>query len=110
MRLFYSNETTSPGLVEYIDAGYKSDLHKARSQTSYLFCYNGTSISWSSTKKTPVATSTIHSEIISLYKARKECVWLKSVILHTQSICQMTPFNIFHIIIYEDNTSPRKIN
>ena len=29
--LFYSNETTSPGLVGYTDARYKSDSYKARS-------------------------------------------------------------------------------
>ena len=40
--LFYSKETTSSGLARYTDAAYKSDLHKAHSQTSYLFCYNGT--------------------------------------------------------------------
>ena len=31
LRLFYSNETISPGLVGYTDAGYKFDPHKARS-------------------------------------------------------------------------------
>ena len=70
LRLFYSNETTSPGLVGYTNAGYKSDPHKARSKIDYLFCYNGTVISWRSTKQTLVATSTNHSEIISLYEAK----------------------------------------
>ena len=50
LELFYSNETTSPGLVGYIDAGYKSDPHKAHSQIGYVFCYNGIAISWRSTK------------------------------------------------------------
>ena len=48
--LFYSNETTSPRLVGYIDARYKSDPHKTRSQIGYLCCYNGTVIFWRSTK------------------------------------------------------------
>ena len=69
--LFYSNEITSLGLVGYIDAGYKSDSHKAPSQTDYIFCYNGTAISWGSTKQTLVVISTNHSEIISLYEAGK---------------------------------------
>ena len=51
--LFYSNETTSPGLVGYTDAGYKSNPHKAHSQTDYLFCYNGTAISWQHLPTTP---------------------------------------------------------
>ena len=74
LRLFYSNENTSPRLVRYTDAGYKSDPHKTRSQTNYLFCYNGSVISWRSIKPTLVATSTNYSEIISLYEAEKECV------------------------------------
>ena len=45
LRLYYSKESTTSSLVGYSDAGYRSDPHKARSQTGYLFCYNGTSIS-----------------------------------------------------------------
>ena len=45
LRLFYSKESNSTGLVGYTDAGYKSDPHKARSQIGYLFYYNGTTIS-----------------------------------------------------------------
>ena len=103
--LFYPNETISPWLVEYTDAGYKFYSHKARSQINYLFCYNGTIISWRSTKQTLVATSTNHSEIISLYETGKECVWLRSAISHIQSICQMTPINNSPTIIYEDNAT-----
>ena len=61
LRLFYSKESNITALVGYADAGYKSDPHKARSQTSYLFCYNSIAISWRSTKQTLVATSTNHS-------------------------------------------------
>ena len=43
--LYYSKESTTSGLVGYSDDGYRSDPHKALSQTSYLFCYNGTTIS-----------------------------------------------------------------
>ena len=69
MGLYYSKESTTFGLVGYSDAGYRSDPHKARSQTGYLFCYNGTAISWRSTKQSLVATSSNHSEIIALYEA-----------------------------------------
>ena len=78
--LFYFKKSNSTRLVGYADVGYKSDPHKVRSQTGYLFCYNGTVISWRSTKQTLVATSTNHSEIIALYEAGKECVWLRSII------------------------------
>ena len=105
MKLFYSKEIISSRLVRYTDVGYKSDPHKARSQTGYLFYYNGTTISWRSTKQTLVATSTNHSEIISFYEAEKECVWLRSVISHIQNICQITPINNSPTIIYEDNNA-----
>ena len=45
MGLFYTNKD-SADLVGHADAGYLSDLHKARSQTDYLFIYGGTAISW----------------------------------------------------------------
>ena len=42
--LFYSNKSKEK-LLEYADAGYLSYPHKARSQTGYVFNYNGTAIS-----------------------------------------------------------------
>ena len=43
----YNSEKT---LVGYLDASYLSDPHNARSQTSYVFLYGGTAISWRSIK------------------------------------------------------------
>ncbi|KAL7148007.1 hypothetical protein ABFS83_06G149700 [Erythranthe nasuta] len=103
--LFYSKNATNQGLVGYADAGYRSDPHKARSQTGYLFCYNGAGISWRSTKQTLVATSSNHSEIIALYEAGRECIWLRSVISHIQNSCQLHPVTASPTIIYEDNAA-----
>jgi hypothetical protein len=63
-------------MVGYVDAGYMSNPHNARSQTSFVFLCGGAAISWWSVKQTLVVTSTNHSEIIALYKATRECVWL----------------------------------
>ena len=49
MGLFYYNKSKEK-LLGYADAGYLSDPHKARSQTGYVFNYNGTAISWRSVK------------------------------------------------------------
>jgi hypothetical protein len=49
MRLFYRKDTKSK-LVGYADTRYLSDLHKARSQSGYVFTYGGTAISWRSIK------------------------------------------------------------
>jgi hypothetical protein len=66
-------------MVGYVDAGYMSDPHNARSQTGFVFLCGGVAISWRSVKKTLVATSTNHSEIIALYEATRECVWLRRI-------------------------------
>ena len=57
--IFYSNESKKQ-LFEYVDAAYLSDSHKARSQTGYVFNYNGTAISWRSFKQTMMTTSSNH--------------------------------------------------
>ena len=105
MGLYYSKESTTSGLVGYYDAGYRSDPYKARSQTGYLFCYNGTAISWRSRKQSLVATSSNHSEIIALYEARRKCVWLRSIITHIHNSCCLTPVTNSPTIIYEDNAA-----
>ena len=49
MGLFYSRESKQQ-LLGYADAKYLLDPHKSRSQTRYVFYYNGTAISWRSVK------------------------------------------------------------
>ena len=44
MGLFYS-KAMEPQLLGYVDAGYLSDPHKARSQTGCIFTYGNTTIS-----------------------------------------------------------------
>jgi hypothetical protein len=101
--LFYERNQ-DPSLVGYTDAGYLSDPHNARSQIGYVFLHGGTAMSWKSSKQTLVATSTNHSEIIALYEASRECVWLRRVINHIQSSCGIQPIEL-PTIIYEDNAA-----
>ena len=105
MGLFYpyaSSSGSSPidtrnnaTLVGYADAGYLSDPHKGRSQSGYVFTIGNTAISWRSCKQTLVATSTNHSELLALYEATRECVWLRAVIGHilVHVIWLMIPMN-----------------
>ncbi|KAL6346241.1 hypothetical protein AAG906_033037 [Vitis piasezkii] len=74
MGLFYSRESKQQ-LLGYADTGYLSDPHKGRSQTEYVFNYNGTAISWRSVKQTMVATSSNHSEILAIHEASRECIY-----------------------------------
>jgi hypothetical protein len=103
MRLFYRKNTKSK-LVGYADAGYLSDPHKARSQSGYVFTYCGTAISWRSTKQILIATSSNHAELIALYDAGRECVWLRYMIQHIQEECGLESVRENPTVIYEDNT------
>ena len=91
-------------MMGYVDAGYMSDPHNARSQIGFVFLCGGTAISWRSVKHTLVATSTNHSEIIALYEAARECVWLRRMIGHIQKSCGMNTVDA-PTIIYEDNAA-----
>ena len=81
--LFYTHKSLSVAapyspriysrLVGYADAGYLSDPHRARSQTGYVFTVGDTTISWRSTKKTLVATSSNHAKILAMHEASREC-------------------------------------
>jgi hypothetical protein len=91
-------------LVGYTDAGYRSDSHNARTHTGFIFLHGGIAISWKSSKQTLVATSTNHSEIIALFEASRECVWLRRMINHIEQSCGTGSLES-PIIIYEDNAA-----
>ena len=100
----FCQKNQDPTLVGYTDAGYLSDLHNARSQTGFVFLHGGTAISWKSSKQTLVATSTNHSEIIALYEASRECVWLRRMVNHIQQSSDIGSMES-STIIYEDNVA-----
>jgi len=81
---FQRNQDTT--MIGYTDAGYLSDPYNGRSQTGFVFLYGGTAISWKSSKQTLVTTLTNHSEIVALYEASRECVWLRRMINHNTTI------------------------
>ncbi|KAJ1293734.1 hypothetical protein BS78_01G091700 [Paspalum vaginatum] len=101
--LFYGRNKDS-SLIGYTDADYLSDPHNARSQTGFVYLQGGTAISWKSSKQTLVATSTNHFEIIALYEASRECVWLRRMINHILQSCGMNSIES-PTIIYEDNAA-----
>ena len=104
MDLLYSNKSKEKQLG-YADAGYLLDPHKARSQTGYVFNYNGTAISWRSVKQTMVATSSNHSEIIAIHEASRECIWLILMIHHIQESCGLSSVKDKPTILFEDNAA-----
>ena len=68
-----------------------------------MFLNGNAVISLRSFKQTVVAISSNHVEILALYEASKECVWLKSLIQHVRISCQLSSIAGIPNIIYEDN-------
>jgi ribosomal protein S24E len=101
--LFFKTDTSSD-VVGYTDARYQSNPHNGRSQIGFVFLHNGTAISWTSSKQTLVTTSTNHSEIVALYEASRECVWLRRMINHIQQSYGLGSIQAL-TIIYEDNAA-----
>ena len=78
-------------MIGYMDAGYLSGPHYDQFQT--WFCI----LTWrfmKSSKQTLMTTSTNHSEIIALYEATHECVWLHRMINHIQQSCGIGQLSI----------------
>ncbi|WKA07166.1 hypothetical protein VitviT2T_025025 [Vitis vinifera] len=104
MSLFYSRESKQQ-LLGYADAEYLLDPYKGKSQTWYVFNYNGTVISWRSIKQTMVVTSSNHSEILAIHEASCEYVWLRSMIQHIQETCGLPSIRGNATKLHEDNVA-----
>ena len=58
----------------FTDANWGGDKNDRKSHTGYLFCLNGSPISWTSKKQTTVATSTMEAEYMALSDASREAI------------------------------------
>jgi len=92
-------------MIGYADAGYLWDPHKVRSQTWYVFTCGGMVISWRSQKQTLIVTSSIHAEVITIYAASRECIWLRSVTQNIQVTWEL-PVDRDPTTWFEDNVYP----
>lgn len=89
-------------IVGYADAGYLSDWTTGKSQSGVLFTIGGTAFSWRSVKQTITATSTMNAEIIALFDATKEAVWISNFIIDLYKGLKID-HKALPITIYEDN-------
>jgi len=101
---FFTSLDTPDKIHCYADAGFMSDFDKGRSQTGFVIMYMGAAIVWKSEKQTTTATSTNHSEIIALYEATRDCVWINIL---RKTICNSAKLDYKQetIKIYEDNAA-----
>ena len=101
LELFYCGSNSQ--LIGYADVSYLSNLYKGRSQTSYLFTYRGTTISWRSIKQTLMTTLSNHSEIVAIHEASRECIWLSLIIQHIKKKYGLSTIENSPIILFKDN-------
>ena len=104
MKLFYSNKSKF-NQVGFVDFGYLSDPYKAKSQSGYLFTYEGTTISWRSMKQTITTTTSNHAEILAIHEASTKCIWLRSMTQHIREPCGLSFSKLLPTKLYKDKTT-----
>ncbi|XP_058006640.1 secreted RxLR effector protein 161-like [Hevea brasiliensis] len=83
----------------YSDASFQSDKDDSKSQSGYIFIFNGGAVSWKSSKQETTADSTTEAEYISASEAAKEAVWIKKFITELGVV----PSIIDPVTLYCDN-------
>ena len=63
--MIYGGQEGELVISGYTDAGFQSDLDDFRSQSGFVFCLNGSAVSWISSKQDTVSDSTIEAEYIA---------------------------------------------
>lgn len=90
-------------LVGYADANWAEDKKDRKSNSGYVFIFNGGVISWMCRKQTCVALSSTEAEFVALSEACQEAIWIRKVLLDlNQTIDSPT-------LIHEDNQSCLKL-
>ncbi|GJU01150.1 retrovirus-related pol polyprotein from transposon TNT 1-94 [Tanacetum coccineum] len=64
----------------YCDAGFETHRDDTKSQTGYVFIFNGGAIDWKSSKQSTTAMSAIKAEYIAASEAAMEDVWIRKFI------------------------------
>lgn len=90
-------------LVGYSDADWAQDVEDRKSNSGYLFKFNGGTISWACRKQSCVALSSTEAEYVALAEACQEAVWLQNLLKDFNEE-QVQP-----TVIFEDNQSCIKL-
>lgn len=90
-------------LLGYSDADWAQDVEDRKSNTGYLFKFNGGTVSWACRKQSCVALSSTKAEYIALAETCQEAVWLRNLLKDfNEEQTQPT-------VIFEDNQSCIKL-
>ena len=93
----------SNNLIVFSDADWAQNRNDRKSNTGYLFKFNGAAISWTCRKQQCVALSSTEAEYIALAETAKELIWVRKL-LEDFEMLQEEP-----VIVYEDNQSCIKL-
>jgi hypothetical protein len=99
LKLVFGGAGSSETLVGYSDADWAGDQTDSKSNTGFVFLYNGGAVSWASRKQNCVTLSSMEAEYVALSEACQEVVWLREL-FEELGIPQESP-----TIIHEDNQS-----
>lgn len=90
-------------LLAYSDANFAEDRNTRKSNTGYIFKFNGGIIDWSCTKQKLVTLSSTEAEFIALCETIKQATWIKHI------LSDINKYQQHSIQIYEDNQSTIKM-
>lgn len=93
----------SENLIGYVDADWAQNRVDRKSNSGYVFKYNGGCVSWCCRKQQCVSLSSTEAEYIALAEAVQEAVWLRKL-MEDFDIKLQEP-----TIIFEDNQSCIKL-
>ena len=64
----------------YTDASFQTDRDDTVSQSGFMFCINGGTVSQKSSKQETIVDSTMEAEYIVASEAAKEAIWIQKLI------------------------------
>jgi hypothetical protein len=83
-------------LVGYSDASYLNEF-EPKATSGWIFLIANAAICWSSKKQNITASSTMEAELVALFDASKESIWIRQLLLELEIPLRLP------VVIYEDN-------
>lgn len=68
-------------VTSHSDVSYQTDRNDYKSQLGFMFCLNGSVVSWKSIKQSTVADFTIESKYITFLEVANKVIWVKKFVI-----------------------------
>ncbi|KAL0413830.1 UNVERIFIED_CONTAM: Retrovirus-related Pol polyprotein from transposon TNT 1-94 [Sesamum radiatum] len=86
-------------LEGYSDASFQLDDDDSKSQSGFVFKFNGGVVAWKSSKQATTVDFTTKAEYTAASKAAKKAVWIKKYIQELGVV----PSIVEHVVVFYDN-------